>query len=51
MKKYFLNGKRISKADFEGYLYLFYCIATETERKEAAECFKNGKEWNGLKAI
>lgn len=51
MKKYFLDGKRINKTDFDGYLYLFYCLATAAERKEAKECFKSGKEWNGLKVV
>lgn len=48
MKKYYLDGKRISKDDFEGWLYLLFCAATKKEREEAKKCFKNGKPWNGL---
>lgn len=51
MKQYFIDGKRASKSDFEGHLYLHYCIATKEERAEAVKRFTNGESWNGLQVI
>lgn len=37
MKRYYHEGVRITKAEFDGWLYLYYCIATPEERKKAID--------------
>lgn len=49
MKKYYFNNIRITKNEFEGYLYLFFCSWTLKEREQAKIAFINNREFFGLK--
>lgn len=49
-KKYFINNMRVTKKDFEGYLYLFFCRLTKKGRDELMDIMnKQNIEYNYTK--
>ena len=50
MKKYYINSNRVTKKDFEGYLYLLFCRLTNNGRDELMDIMrKQNIEYNYTK--
>lgn len=43
-KKYYINNMRVTKKDFEGYLYLLFCRLTNKGRDELMNIMKKQNE-------
>ena len=40
MKKYYINSNRVTKSEFEGYLYLFFCRLTSKGKDELMDIMR-----------